>query len=475
MGGMARDMVGPPWRNAVEGRILDFINGLRGRGVSVSTAESIDALGAVAVVGMEDPGLFKEALKAATVKRNKDFPVFEELFPLYFYGLESCSDTDRLEDDLLARLEEKLREFSQGGEMDPMLSLVLSGESGEWESFIRMAASEVGTSQLTTRMQVGMYTRRIFDVFDWEEMESELRELVEQLRDEGWSEEDLQRLEDAFTANRDALRKQVRRYVEREQARNVDKVPSVERLERLINRPLSGLDEFELQQMRKAVDILARKLRNKINLREKQLKRGKLDVKATLRRNMQHGGVPFELKLKHKRMEKAELMVLCDISSSVARVSQFMLQFVYTIQDCLAKVRSFVFVDDLGEVTEFFRDEDIQKGIRRALSEADISYNARSDFGEVFQSFCGQYLQDVGYRTYILVIGDARNNYNDPATGALEKIRDRAKGIIWLNPETKPFWDTGDSVMGEYLPYLKEARVCRTLKDLEDTVSSLLL
>jgi len=459
----------------MEERILDFIKGLRGRGVSVSTAESIDAMGAVAVVGLEDPELFKTALKASIVKRNRDTPIFEELFPLYFYGLESGGDTDVLEDELLSRLEEMMRQFAQGEGMNPMLSMVLSGRGGEWESFIRTAAGEVGTAQLATRMQVGMYTRRIFDVFDWEEMETELREFMDHLREEGWSEEELQRVEEAFDANREALRRQVRRYVEREQARNADRVPSAERIERLINRPLSGLDELELQQMRKAVDILARKLRNKINLREKQLKRGKLDVKATLRRNMQHGGVPFELKLKHKRMEKAELMVLCDISSSVARVSQFMLQFVYTIQDCLAKVRSFVFVDDLGEVTDFFRDEDIQKGVRRALSEADISYNARSDFGEVFESFCEQHLQDVGYRTYILVIGDARNNYNDPGIRALERIRDRAKGIIWLNPETKPFWDTGDSVMGEYTPFCKEARVCRTLKDLEDTVSSLLL
>jgi uncharacterized protein len=459
----------------MEERVLDFIKGLRGRGVSVSTAESIDSVGAVAVVGLEDPELFKAALKAALVKRNRDTPIFEELFPLYFYGLESGGDTDVLEDEMLSRLEEMMRQFAQGEGMNPMLSMVLSGRGGEWESFIRAAAGEVGTAQLATRMQVGMYTRRIFEAFDWEEMERELREFIDHLREEGWSEEELQRVEEAFEANREALRKQVRRYVEREQARNADKVPSAERIERLINRPLSGLDEIELQQMRKAVDILARKLRNKINLREKQLKRGKLDVKATLRRNMQHGGIPFELKLKHKRMEKAELMVLCDISSSVARVSQFMLQFVYTIQDCLAKVRSFVFVDDLGEVTDFFRDEDIQKGVRRALSEADISYNARSDFGEVFESFCDQYLQDVGYRTYILVIGDARNNYNDPGIRALERIRDRAKGIIWLNPETKPFWDTGDSVMGEYIPFCKEARVCRTLKDLEDTVSSLLL
>ena len=459
----------------MEARILDFIKGLRGRGVSVSTAESIDALGAVAVVGLDDPALFKAALKTAVVKRNKDTPVFEELFPLYFYGLDSGEDAQALDDELLARLEEQLRGFAQEREMNPLMPLVLSGRGGEWESFIRMAAGDVGTSQLATRMQVGMYTRRIFETFDWDEIARELREFMDHLREEGWSEEELQLVEEAFEANRDALRKQVRRYVEREQARNADKVPSTERVERLMNRPLSGLDEFELQQMRKAVDILAKKLRNKINLREKQLKRGKLDVKATLRKNMQHGGVPFELKLKHKRMEKAELMVLCDISSSVARVSQFMLQFVYTIQDCLAKVRSFVFVDDLGEVTEFFHDEDIQKGVRRALSEADISYNARSDFGEVFRSFCEQNLQDVGYRTYIMVIGDARNNYNDPGIRALESIRDRAKGIIWLNPETKPFWDTGDSVMGEYVPYCKEVRVCRTLKDLEDTVSSLLL
>ncbi len=459
----------------MEERVVEFVNALRGRGVSVSTAESIDALGALAAVGLGDPETFKAALKAATVKRQRDAPVFDELFPLYFYGLESAGDAESLEEDLLARLEEAMRAFGQGRELNPVLQLVLTGRGGEWESYIRMAAGEVGTAQLATRMQVGMYTRRIFEAMDWQDMEEQLHELLEHLREEGWSEEDLRRLEEAFAANRDALRRQVRRYVEREQARNAERAPGAERLERLMGRPLAGLDEYELQQMRKAVDMLARKLRNRINLREKRTKRGKVDIKATLRRNMQHGGVPFELRLRRRRVEKAELMVLCDISSSVARVSQFMLQFVYTIQDCLAKVRSFVFVDDLGEVTEFFRDEDILKGVRRALTEAGIAYNARSDFGEVFRLFCERHLQDVGYRTYILVIGDARNNYNDPGLRYLERIRDRAKGIIWLNPETRPFWDTGDSVMGEYLPFCREARVCRTLKDLEEAIGSLLL
>ncbi len=459
----------------MEERVLEFVKGLRGRGVPVSTAESIDALGAVDVVGLEDAASFKAALKAALVKNSKDIAHFEELFPLYFLDLGSAGEVEVPGEELLASLERVAREMAGEGKKGALLLLLLGGRGSEWEPFISAAAGEVGTSQLATRMQLGMYTRRIFDAVDWQEMEEELELLLARMREEGYGEEELLRVREIFLSNREAFRGQVRRFVEREQARNADRVPVPERMERLVARPLSSLDEHELQQMRRVVDMLARRLRNKISLREKRMRRGKLDVRATLRGNMQQGGVPFRLVLRNKRMEKAELMVLCDISSSVARVSQFMLQFVYTIQDCLAKVRSFVFVDELGEVTDFFREEDIAEGVKRALTEAGIAYYARSDFGEVFRQFCERYLQDVGYRTYILVIGDARNNYNDPCTWALEKIRDRCKAVIWLNPETRSFWGTGDSVIWEYAPYCREVRVCRTLRDLEDTVTSLLL
>lgn len=459
----------------MEDRILEFVKGLRSRGIPVSTAESMDALNAVATVGLEDPPTFRASLKAALVKSRKDGNVFDELFPLYFYGLEGYGEVAVPERDLRERLEAFLQDAARKNDYHPLLTMLLVGGSGEFESFIRAAAGKVGTSQLVTRMQLGMYTLRIFDQFDWDKMENDFRILLDRLRESGWGDEDLEELTEIFHANREALRRQVRRYVEREQARNVDRLPSSERMDRLMLRPLSSLDEQELQQMRRAVDILARKLRNKLSLREKRMRRDKLDIKATLRQNMRYGGVPFRLVLRSRRLEKAEVMVLCDVSSSVARVSQFMLHFVYSLQDCLAKVRSFVFVDELGEVTDFFREEEIERGIRRALTEAGIAYHARSDFGFVFRQFCEKYLQDVGYRTYILIIGDARNNYNDPCTWALEKMRDRSKGIIWLNPETKPFWDTGDSVMSEYAAYCREVRVCRTLKDLEDTVSSLLL
>ncbi|OFW61121.1 MAG: hypothetical protein A2W01_00780 [Candidatus Solincola sediminis] len=451
----------------MEERVVDFVNGLRGRWVSVSTAESLDAMRSLLAVGIADPSNFRAALRAALIKRNQDQVIFEELFPLYFHALGAATEAaSELGEDLVQRIMQ---------EPQDLFSQLLSGNSGEWESWIRQMAGDMDFSRLMTRMQVGMFTRRIFDSIDWDNMGNRLRELQSSLSEEGWPDSEVHALPDVFAANREAFRRQVRSYVEREQARNADQLPSPDRVERLMNRPLSSLEETELQQMRQAVDILARKLRNKMALRDKRAKRGRLDVKATMRKNMHHGGIPFNLVRRKKRKEKADLMVLCDISSSVSRVSQFMLQFVYTVQDCLAKVRSFVFVDALGEVTSFFRDEDIGGGVRLALSEASIPYNVRSDFGWVFQEFCERYLQDVGYRTYILIIGDARNNYNDPAVWALEKMAERAKGIIWLNPETKPFWNTGDSVMEEYLPYCREARVCRTLKDLEETVSSLLL
>jgi uncharacterized protein with von Willebrand factor type A (vWA) domain len=457
-------------------RVMDFIGALRSAGLSVSPAEGMDALRALACVDFADPGAFKAALRATLVKRSRDIPVFEELFPLYFYGLAPCGGDGLPDGELREALREEIARM-EGREQGAasLLMMLMTGQGGEWETIIRRGAQGVGTSQLHTRQQIGMYTRRIFEGFDWEGAEEELAELIERLREKGWEPGRLEELRRLFEELRDGFRSQVRRYVEREQARRAGGLSRSERIKRLMSRPLSELDEAELQLMREAVYVLARRLRNKLALRERRGGRGRLDVKSTLRVNMRHGGIPFRLVLRKRKREKVELFVLCDVSSSVARVSQFMLRFVYTIQDCLARVRSFVFVDELGEVTSFFNEDSIEEGVRKALHEADIVYYARSDFGGVFRQFCDEYLQDVGYRTYILIIGDARNNQNDPCAEALERMARRARGIIWLNPEPRPFWDTGDSVMGEYLPHLKEARVCRNLEDLDRAVSSLLL
>ncbi len=459
----------------MEQRVLSFIQGLRARGVAISPAESIDSLGALEQVGWDSREQFRTALKSTLIKRQKDVAVFDELFPLYWQSLGLPERNGALPEEMKQQLEQMLRNGSApSGDPQDLLAMLLMGETGESESLIQQAAGRGGMSELSSYMQIGMYARRLYSQFDWEAIEAALEDLLKRLQEQGWSEDQAARVRDAFTRGRAAFRERTRQYAARQRARNADTWRR-DRLDDLTLRPLSQLDEAELAQVRELVYQLAKRLRNKLSLRERHAKPGRLDVRATLRRNYQHGGVPFELVQRRRKREKVELMVLCDVSSSVERVSRFMLQFVYTIQDCLAKVRSFVFVDEVGEVTDFFREADVTEGVRLALSAANISYNARSDFGSLFEDFCERYLGDVGYRTYILIIGDARNNRNPACAEALERMAERAKGIIWLNPETEPFWDTGDSVMGEYLPYCKEARVCRNLADLEEAVASLLL
>jgi hypothetical protein len=195
-----------------------------------------------------------------------------------------------------------------------------------------------------------------------------------------------------------------------------------------------------------------------------------------LRRNMGHGGVPFELVFKERRKDRPKLVILCDVSSSVANVSRFMLQFVYSLQECFTKIRSFVFVAELGEVTQVFRDQDINAAIEKALDGGDvINVYTRSNFGQAFHYFWRNYLSAVDHRTTFLILGDARNNYNDPRTWCLREIHNKAKNVVWLNPENPSAWGFGDSVMDKYLSHIDAAEECRNLKQLSRIVDRLVL
>jgi uncharacterized protein with von Willebrand factor type A (vWA) domain len=228
--------------------------------------------------------------------------------------------------------------------------------------------------------------------------------------------------------------------------------------------------------MREVVARLAQKLKNIISIRRKRERRGKFDLKSTVRHNMSRGGVPFEIFFKQRRKERPKLVVLCDISSSVANVSRFMLQFVFSLQEAFTKVRSFVFVAELGEVTQLFHDHEIYQAIDLALEGGDaINVYTRSNFGYAFHTFWRDYLDTVDSRTTLVVIGDARNNYNDPRAWCLREIHRKAKNVIWINPESPGAWGFGDSVMDTYLPYCDVAEECRNLRQLSRLVDRLLL
>ena len=195
-----------------------------------------------------------------------------------------------------------------------------------------------------------------------------------------------------------------------------------------------------------------------------------------MRRNLGHGGLPFELVFRQRKREKPKLMILCDISSSVSNVCRFMLQFTYSLQTAFTKIRSFVFVAELGEVTSLFRDNDVYNAIDQAMDGGDvINPYTRSNFGMAFFTFWRDYLAAVDHRTTVVVIGDARNNYNAPRAWCLREVQKKARNVIWINPESPGAWGFGDSVMDKYLPYCDLAEECRNLKQLSRMVDRIVL
>jgi uncharacterized protein with von Willebrand factor type A (vWA) domain len=228
-------------------------------------------------------------------------------------------------------------------------------------------------------------------------------------------------------------------------------------------------------RLRKEVERLAKKLRQQVSTRPRIVRRGRLDVRRTLRAAMPTGGVPFRLIYRRRRIERPRLVVLCDISDSVRNVSRFMLQFAYTLQELFSKVRSFVFVSDLGEATELFKQHEIQRAVDLAYSGAVISVYANSNFGRAFRTFVEEHLESVTSKTTVIVIGDGRNNYNAPETWALAEIAERAKRVLWLNPEAPASWGFGDSIMREYEPYCDRVAVVQNLNSLTQVVDQLVL
>ena len=469
----------------MEKKIVEFTNLLRKAGVRVSVAESLDAFTAIDEMPLEDRELFRDALRATMVKRGDDIETYDRLFDLFWSGFH-----DQLQSELkqalggmpgnfdLERLLEQLREMLENMDIDlsELAKALLSMDANALEQLIQQAGQQSEVQNIRNMLQIGFFSRRMIEQMDMEGAGGELKSLIERLREEGMDEERLGELEALLKAVQEAARRAVRQFAERElDKQNHDYIERFRR-ESLLEKSFYNLTEDDLRRLREVVQRLAQKLKSVITMRRKRERRGKFDLKTTMRRNMAHGGVPFELVFKQRKKEKPKLVVLCDISSSVANVSRFFLQFIFSLQDCFTKVRSFVFVAELGEVSQLFRDHDIFDAIDLALDGGEvINPYTRSNFGMAFHTFWRDFLSAIDNRTTVVVIGDARNNYNDPRAWCLREVHSKAKNVIWINPEAPGAWGFGDSVMDKYLPYTDVAEECRNLKQLTRLVDKLVL
>jgi uncharacterized protein with von Willebrand factor type A (vWA) domain len=457
-------------------RILEFIGDLRRAELRISPSEAMDALSASSEIGLDHRDTFKAALASTLVKESRDLPTFDRLFDLYFLDLEALGAGLKKalgpEDPRIQQMLDQLM-AQENMEMDELTELMLRGEGTDMEMAIRGQGQGAGLERLMYFLQIGYFSRRIYDKFDWEAIERDLSRIMQLLEAQGMDPGMLARIRNYLDLRLEAFRRMIRQHVERELERRAYRQGEKLTREVLTDKPLFALSPDEVAQMKAVVARLARKIKDALALRQRQEEKGRLDSRRTIRKSLQYGGVPMEVCFRRRHREKPKLVTLCDVSDSVRNASRFMLQLVWSLQECFSRMRSYVFVSEIAEVTQAFKTYPVDHAIEWALKSSSVDYHCRSDFGYAFSRFVRTEIDSLDRKTTVLVLGDARNNYNDPQAWAIRQIRERVKGIIWLNPEGQWGWGIGDSVMPLYSPACDIVKECRTVGQLVQVVDQL--
>ena len=450
-----------------------FLQVARGAGLQVSAAEGIDAARAVDIVGFSNRVVLKDTLGLLLAKTPEEKAAYDEVFDLYFKRDEVAGGQDNSE------------EASPAGEQDPFSSpanaqggdgmggqggqslgsLLESDDQAAVATALEQAARDAGVENIRFFTQKNLYARRILDRMGLRALERDM----EAMRQAG-TPEGLGRAR-VLDGKIEALRDTVRDFVERNLLLFARGDTEKFREELLKSARLSNLERRDLDRMRVLVRQMAKKLAARYAKTRRRQLRGQLDTRRTLRRNMGWDGIPFITVWKQKRIEKPRVMVLCDVSGSVAAMAQFLLMFMYAINEALSDIRSFAFAGSLIEVSEILEKEPVEQAITKIMSL--IGFGS-SNYGNSFADFEDGWMRFVTNRTTVIILGDARGNRTDPRTEIIGRLSQRSKRIIWLNPEYRSAWGTGDSDMYRYAPFCDLVTVCNTLRHLERTISDIL-
>jgi len=459
----------------MEERLLEFASVLRRNGIRVSLSENIDAFRALELIGIGDPGLFRHTLRTTLVKRASDVKPFEELFDYFFLGIGQALDAidRRIMEELglspeqfqqmLEQIQRRLKEME--GDLSKLTRALLNNNRGELERLLRDAIQQEMEQGTPDSLRLTPYTRMAARL-QLDRVQSEIERFKGMLQMLSENGEDLQNVLRYLDERMRDLNRLLREIIQQEQRKTGVEPKDFSQRSSLADKSFAFYTEDDIRRMNDAVARLAQRLKNRLSVRRKKAARGRFDVKKTLRSNLQYGGVPFHIRLDQRKKTKPQVMVLCDISDSVLNASRFMLQFVYSVQDLYSKVRSFVFVAEIGEVTKLFEDNDIQTAVEAALKGDVIDVFSHSNFGRAFEQFYKNFFSAVNGKTTVLIIGDGRNNYNRPNDWVLREIQQKAKQLIWLNPESRMTWGIGDSEMPRYAPHCHVAEECRSITQL---------
>ena len=443
-----------------------FLKALRGMEVPVSVAESIDAHRAAALVGWEDRTRLRDALAVAVAKSEDEKERYFECFDAFFAARgagEGAMDAPSQEEGR-GELRETVPDADRpAGDLARML---LDGDRAGVAAAMAAAAGAVDLSRLRLFTQRGVFMRRILDEMGIGDLEAELRDLRDAPDDSGASER-AERLEGA----RERLLEDARDLVERNIALFADPASARLREEFLERMRLANIPPRDLERVRRIVRRMAKRLASRHARRRFNRKDGRLDPRRTIRSNVAHDGVPFRLAWRYTRVERPKVVAVCDVSGSVAAAAQFLLLLLYSLREVMSDLRAFAFSSHLEDVDDLLRGRPFEEAAAGIMERIGLR---PTDYGRTLRDLEDGHRDAIDRKTTLLVLGDARNNRGDPETAVLDRLHQRAKRVVWLNPEPRTFWGTGDSEMLRYLPFCHVARVCNTLRHLERAVDDLL-
>jgi uncharacterized protein with von Willebrand factor type A (vWA) domain len=432
--------------------LIRFLQAARSAGLPISVAESLDAFHAVDLIGYDDRATLKDTLGLVLAKTHDEKQVFSECFDLYFQR-----------EDLFGATVAALEVVPESG--DSLLAHLLEHDRTALATALEEAAASVDIAGIRLFTQTGMFVQRILERLGLEGLLAEIARLRESGGADGAAR--AERLERAL----DDLRAQVRHLVERHLALATRGENEHWRDRFLINAKLSRLERKDHERLRVIVRALAKRLATRYGRNRRRVDSGQLDVRRTLRRNMSYDGVPFVTVWKARKIEKPRVLVLCDVSGSVAAAAQFLLLFLYSLSETLSDIRAFAFSSHLIEVSDILEGETIEDAIAKIMKL--VGYGS-SDYGRSLADFADGWLDIVDKKTSIIILGDGRTNYANPRIDIMQALYARAKNIIWLNPEAKYSWGSGDSEILRYRTYTHLTRECGSVHDLEAALEAML-
>ena len=475
--------------------MLDLMSGfvveLRNAGLPVSLTENLDAMEAVKHIPIEDRDAFKYALATTLVKNEQHWKAFETVFEVYFslrgpeYNvLDEDGEID--ENSLEEWMSQQMRGMGGQGSSEDMspeeiaemlFRALMNADEAMMAAMARAAVTQFAGMEPGRPVGGTYYLYRTLRNLDLDGMMDRLME-----ESQGKSDGDMTPLQERLEREEFENRiEDLKREIEAEIRRRLVADRGVEAMAKTLRKPLPEDVDFmhasreEMANIRKAIQPLTRKLAARLARKRKHKRRGPLDFRATVRQSLSYGGVPAEPRFRNPRPNKPELVVVADISGSVAAFARFTLHLVYALQNQFSKVRSFVFIDGLDEVTHMFQDEeDITNAVHRVNTEADVVWvDGHSDYGHAFGVFWENFGSEINSKSTVMFLGDARNNYQATNAWVIKETAKKARSVFWLNPEPKSYWDTGDSVITEYGTHTDGVFECRNLRQLEGFVDHL--